>query len=219
MVAPVIRLVLADPQELFRDALSARLQSRPPFEVVGTTTTSDDIVDLCHRERPDVLLMDVDLPGRGAFDAAAEVHTQYPGIKIILLTEHLADVFVSQAMRIGATGYLLKSETFDSLCDAIHQAVNGHTFLSELVKERVLFDEAQSRYIARIDSDLHLLTNRQLEVLRHLARGDSVKEIAKQMHLSQKSVDSHKYRIMNKLKIHDRVELARFAIREGLMLP
>ena len=106
MVAPVIRLVLADPQELFRDALSARLQTRPPFEVVGTTTTSDDLVELCLQQRPDVLIMDVDLPGRGAFNAADEVHSQQPAIKIILLTEHLADVFVGQALRIGASGYL-----------------------------------------------------------------------------------------------------------------
>lgn len=219
MVTQVIRLVLADPCELIRDALAARLQSHPQFEVVGTTTSSDQVVQLCRKERPDVLVMDVDLPGRGTFDAADAVVSEHPQTKIVLLTEHLADIFVGQAMRIGAAGYLLKNETFDCLCHAIVDALRGQTYLSPPVMERVYFDNTESRYLPRIESDLTLLTNRQLEVLRHLARGDSVKEIAKQMHLSQKSVDSHKYRIMNKLRIHDRVELARFAIREGLMLP
>lgn len=219
MVSQQIRLVFADPCELIRDALAARLQSHPRIEVVGTTTTSDEIVQLCRKERPDVVVMDVDLPGRGTFDAAEAVVSERPQTKIVLLTEHLADVFVGQALRIGAAGYLLKNETFDCLCQAILDAVRGQTYLSPPVMERVYFDNAESRYLPRTESDLALLTNRQLEVLRHLARGDSVKEIAKQMHLSQKSVDSHKYRIMNKLRIHDRVELARFAIREGLMLP
>ncbi|HET6426633.1 MAG TPA: response regulator transcription factor [Planctomycetaceae bacterium] len=219
MVSQVIRLVLADSCELIRDAIAARLQTNPRFEVVGTTTSSDDLVQICRRERPDVLLMDVDLPGRGTFDAADAVLHERPQTKVVLLTEHLADIFVGQALRIGAAGYLLKSETYDCLCEAIEKAVSGQTYLSPPVKDRVYFDKTESRLVPRIESDLTLLTNRQLEVLRHLARGDSVKEIAKQMHLSQKSVDSHKYRIMNKLGIHDRVELARFAIREGLMLP
>lgn len=219
MVSEVIRMVLADPCELIRDALAARLQSHSSFEVVGTTTSSDEIVQICRRERPDVVVMDVDLPGRGTFDAADAVLSERPQTKIVLLTEHLADIFVGQALRIGAAGYLLKTETFDCLCRAITDAVRGQTYLSPPVMERVYFNNTESRYLPRMESDLTLLTNRQLEVLRHLARGDSVKEIAKQMHLSQKSVDSHKYRIMNKLRIHDRVELARFAIREGLMLP
>ncbi len=163
--------------------------------------------------------MDVNLPGRGTFDAAEAVLSESPELRIILLTDQLADIFVGQAMRIRAAGYLLKNENFDRLCQVIERAVEGETYLSPEVKERVYFDPTEARYLPRIESDLTLLTTRQLEVLRHLARGDSVKEIAKQMHLSQKSVDSHKYRIMSKLGIHDRVELARFAIREGLMLP
>jgi DNA-binding NarL/FixJ family response regulator len=214
-----IRIVLADPNELIRDALASRFHEHPRIQVVGTTTDADEVVDLCRRERPDVLVLDVNLHGRGSFDAAEAVLSERSQVKVILLTEYLADIFVGQALRIGAAGYLLKSETFDCLCQAIVIAVDGATYLSPPVKERVYFDKAEDRYLPRIESDLALLTNRQLEVLRHLARGDSVKEIAKQMHLSQKSVDSHKYRIMNKLGIHDRVELARFAIREGLMLP
>ncbi len=219
MVSERIRTVLADPHELFRDVLAARFESHPKIEVVGTTTDSDQLVQICRRERPQVVVMDVSLPGRGTFDAAEAILAERPQTKIILLTSHLADIFVGYALRLGASGYLLKDETFDRLCEAIESAVAGGTYFSPPVQDRVYFDEREARYVARIESDLALLTNRQLEVLRHLAHGESVKEIAKQMHLSQKSVDSHKYRIMNKLGIHDRVELARFAIREGLMLP
>lgn len=219
MVPDRIRVVLADPHELFRDALAARFQSHPRVEIVGTTTDSDQLVQICRHEKPQVVVTDVTLPGRGTFDAVEVILAERPQTKIVLLTAFLSDIFVGYAFRLGVAGYLLKTETFDCLAKAIELAVAGESYFSPKVKERIYFDEDEARYIARIESDLALLTNRQLEVLRHLARGDSVKEIAKQMHLSQKSVDSHKYRIMNKLGIHDRVELARFAIREGLMLP
>lgn len=219
MVSERIRIVLADPHELFRDALAARFESHPKIEVAGTTTDADQLVQICRRERPQVVVLEVNLPGRGTFDAAEAILAERPQTKVILLTAHLADIFIGYGLRLGVAGYLLKDETFDQLCKAIERAVAGETYFSRPIQERILFDESAARYVARIESDLALLTNRQLEVLRHLARGDSVKEIAKQMHLSQKSVDSHKYRIMNKLGIHDRVELARFAIREGLMLP
>ncbi len=219
MVSDRIRVVLADSLELFRDALTARFQSHPKIEVVGTTTDSDQLVQICRREKPQVVMTDVTLPGRGTFDALEAILSERPQTKVMLLTSHLSDIFVGYAFRLGVAGYVLKDETFEHLTNAIEQAAAGGSYYSPQVKERIYFDEAEARFVARIESDLAMLTNRQLEVLRHLARGDSVKEIAKQMHLSQKSVDSHKYRIMNKLGIHDRVELARFAIREGLMLP
>lgn len=219
MVPDRIRVVLADPQELFRDALAARFQGHPTIEIVGTTTDSDDLVQICRRDRPQVVVTDVTLPGRGSFDALEVILSERPQTRVVLLTGHVSDIFIGYAVRLGVAGYLLKEETFQDLVKAIERANAGEATFSARVKERVYFDTSEARYVARIESDLTLLTNRQLEVLRHLARGDSVKEIAKQMHLSQKSVDSHKYRIMNKLGIHDRVELARFAIREGLMLP
>ena len=106
-----------------------------------------------------------------------------------------------------------------NLSDAILRAVAGESSFSPEVLERLNFNQETKRYSLKVESSLSTLTGRQVEVLRHLARGESVKEIARLMHLSHKSVDSHKYRIMNKLGIHDRVELARFAIREGLLTP
>jgi DNA-binding NarL/FixJ family response regulator len=113
----------------------------------------------------------------------------------------------------------LKGEPIHNLAEAFLRAAAGEKTFSPAVAERLNYDPQTKRYSVKSETPLSSLTGRQLEVLRHLARGESVKEIARQMHLSQKSIDSHKYRIMNKLGIHDRVELARFAIREGLSNP
>jgi DNA-binding NarL/FixJ family response regulator len=113
----------------------------------------------------------------------------------------------------------MKGEPFQELVSAIERVAEGEWVFSQEVLDRLIFDQQSQEYAVRHESDLSALTSRQLEVLRHLACGQSVKEISQMMHLSQKSVDSHKYRIMNKLGIHDRVLLARFAIREGLMVP
>lgn len=219
MVPDRIRVVLADPQELFRDALAARLESQPSVDLTGSTTDSDELIQLCRRDRPDIVITEVSLTGRGTFDALETLLSERPQTKVILLSGHSSDIFIGYAVRLGVAAYVLKDETFERLLSVIQQVAAGDSYYSPTVKDRIYYDAEEERYMTRIESDLALLTNRQLEVLRHLARGDSVKEIAKQMHLSQKSVDSHKYRIMNKLGIHDRVELARFAIREGLMLP
>ncbi|HUQ70299.1 MAG TPA: response regulator transcription factor, partial [Planctomycetaceae bacterium] len=134
-------------------------------------------------------------------------------------TGFLADIFIEQSLKLGFSGYLLKSEPLRELVSAIERVAAGEPVFSQAVAERLTFDPDKSQYVVRHESDLSALTLRQLEVLRHLACGQSVKEISHMMKLSQKSVDSHKYRIMNKLGIHDRVLLARFAIREGLMVP
>jgi DNA-binding NarL/FixJ family response regulator len=214
-----IRVVLGDEHLLLMEALRERLETDPAIGVVGLATDSDQLVTIALEERPDLLILDVNLPGRGTFDAAQEIITALPKTRLLLLSGHLADIFIGQALQLRMAGYLLKQESFERLREGIHAAIRGELVLSKAVQERITYDPIERRRVPRSESDLSMLTGRQLEVLRHLARGQSVKEIAREMHLSQKSVDSHKYRIMNKLKIHDRVELARFAIREGLMLP
>ena len=214
-----IRVVLGDEHLLLMEALRDRLEADPAIGVVGIATDSDRLVEIALEERPDLLVLDVNLPGRGTFDAGQEIITSLPKTRLLFLSGYVADIFIGQALQLRMAGYLLKSESFERLREGIHSAMMGELVLSKAVQERIIFDPIQRRRVPRSESDLSNLTGRQLEVLRHLARGQSVKEIARVMHLSQKSVDSHKYRIMNKLGIHDRVELARFAIREGLMLP
>lgn len=214
-----IRVVLGDEHLLLMEALRDRLETDPAIGVVGIATDCDQLVKIAMEERPDLLILDVNLPGAGTFDAAEQIIAALPKTRLLVLSGYLADIFIGQALQLRMAGYLLKNESFERLREGIHSAMLGELVLSKAVQERITYDPIHRRRVPRSESDLSILTGRQLEVLRHLARGQSVKEIARIMHLSQKSVDSHKYRIMNKLKIHDRVELARFAIREGLMLP
>lgn len=201
------------------ESLSARLSVVPQIQVVGTALTCDEGFRVAIERKPDVVLLDVNLPGRGAFDLAEDLISRRPDTRLIFVTGYLADIYLEQALKLNASGYLLKGEPVHILAKAILSAMTDEKTFSADVAERLIFDAATEKYSVKSQSSLSSLTGRQIEVLKHLARGESVKEIAKQMHLSQKSVDSHKYRIMNKLGIHDRVELARFAIREGLSNP
>lgn len=215
----LIRVVLVDDHLMLVDSLVTRFQRDAEIEVVGTATNADDGLALILETEPDVVILDVELPGRGSFDIGEEISSRLKNTKMIFLTGYLSDIFIELALRVNAVGYLLKGEPIESLIHAIKKAARGEYCFSQSVQERLIFDHKKNRYSIQSESMLASLTSRQIEVLRHLARGKSVKEVARSMHLSEKSIDSHKYRIMHKLGIHDRVELARYSIREGLTLP
>ncbi|QDV15805.1 Transcriptional regulatory protein LiaR [Gimesia panareensis] len=215
----LIRIVLVDDHLMLVDSLVSRFHRDTDIEVVGTATNADDGLSLILETEPDVVILDVELPGRGSFDIAEEISSRLKNTKMIFLTGYLSDIFIELALRVNAVGYLLKGEPIESLIHAIKKAARGEYCFSQSVQERLIYDQKKNRYSIQSQSMLTSLTSRQIEVLRHLARGKSVKEVARSMHLSEKSIDSHKYRIMHKLGIHDRVELARYSIREGLTLP
>lgn len=219
MASVPIRVALLDDHLLLLDAVAERINSHPQMEVVVKATNADEGLRGILETRPDVAVLDVELPGRGVFEMAGEVRARQKNTKILFLTGYCSDVFIEHALRAKAHGYLIKGEPIEFLLDSILRVASGEKCFSQQVANRMDFDESRNRHTLRSDTPLSNLTSRQLEVLRHLARGESVKEVAKSMHLSQKSVDSHKYRIMHKLGIHDRVKLACYAIREGLSLP
>lgn len=214
-----LRIVIVDDHQLLLEAVRDRLNAHHGFEVVGTATDTDAGLLAVLESKPDVVLVDVDLPGRGIFDMVTDLKTRLRQTKVIFVSGFMSDVFIEHALRSKASGYLIKGEPLQTLISAIERAVAGEQVFSPSVLERLNFDTARNRYVLKTTLPTAGLTTRQLEVLRHLAKGESVKEVARVMHLSQKSVDSHKYRIMNKLGIHDRVELTRFAIREGMITP
>lgn len=215
----LIRIVLVDDHLMLVDSLVSSFHRDTQIEVVGTATNADEGLSLILETEPDVVILDVELPGRGSFDIAEEITSRLKNTKMIFLTGYLSDIFIELALRVNAVGYLLKGEPIESLIHAIKKAARGEYCFSQSVQERLVYDQKRNRYSIQSQSMLTSLTSRQIEVLRHLARGKSVKEVARSMHLSEKSIDSHKYRIMHKLGIHDRVELARYSIREGLTLP
>tara|TARA_R110002072_G_scaffold13481_2_gene56816 strand:- start:7708 stop:8346 length:639 start_codon:yes stop_codon:yes gene_type:complete len=209
-------VVVVDDHRVIVESLSALLDLLPDFTVVGTATAVDEGAEIVLRTRPDVALFDVDFPGRDSFDVMPQLMKRLPSTRMAFLTAHLSDVFVSQAIRMDVGGYLLKDEPSAEVCAAIKRLHAGEYVFSDAVRDRLTWDSVSGRYTVRADSMLCGLSVQQLTILRHLARGESVKEIARILGRSEKSIDSHKYRIMHRLGIHDRVELCRYAIREGL---
>ncbi len=212
-----IRVVLIDSQQLMLECLRDRLNSELTIHVVGTAANSDDGTRVVDELLPDIVVVEMELPGRGVFESINELRTRHRQIKILILTSLQSDILLAHAIQVKANGYVLKTEPLSVVIAAIHAVSQGHPVFSELIRSRLDFDSEQNSYSLKTNQAAADLTARQLEVLRHLARGASVKEVAKLMHLSQKSVDSHKYRIMNKLGIHDRVDLTRYAIREQII--
>lgn len=211
------KIVLIDEQPILLDALSRKLNEVPGFEVIAAFSHSDRAFFEIMNRRPDLVLMDLEIPGRGAIEVAEQVASRLPATRTIFFTQYDTDIFIDIAIRLGVGGYLLKTEPVEWVVEAIQQISQGETIYSEKIQGRLHYDRDARQYTVKTQSFFSGLTLRQIQVLRHLARGESVKDVAKLMMLSERAIESHKYRIMQKMGIHDRVVLTRFAIREGLM--
>lgn len=222
-VSDSIRLLLADDHTLLRETLCARLRDEADIEVLAAAGDADEALRLATEHRPDVVLLDIDMPGIISFDAAREIRHRSAGTKVVFLSAFANDRHIESALRAGAISYLTKDEPVETVIDAIRRAARGVGYFSPRIRERLTIDAGNHVTLTR-EGDaagprLASLTDRELEVLRYLARGMAKKEIAKIIHRSYSTVDKHVENLMNKLDIHDRVELARFAIREGLAQP
>jgi len=214
-----IRVILADDHALVRSTLAAWMRGTNDLTVVAEVRVADDAVTECIRLLPDVLVLDIDMPGLSAFDAARTVTSRCPGTRIVFLSAFLHDRYIEEALAVGASGYVTKGQPPQAIADAVRTAASGGTYFSPEVQARLVVDTGGVRLAGQPHTKFATLTPRELEILRYIARGMSKKEIAETIHLSVKTVDNHSTSLMSKLDIHDRVELARFAIREGLAEP
>lgn len=212
-------LLLADDHTLVREMLQERLAREPDMQVVGTVDNADAAVTEAVHHQPDIVLMDIDMPGLLCFDAAKTIRARCPDTLIIFLSAFFHDNYIDQALSVEAAGYLSKNESPATIIAAIRTVADGGCHFSPEVQDRIIvgFDGIRLAQTAR--SRASMLTPRELEVLRYIARGMSQKEMGKIMHLSAKTVHCHCTKLMTKLNIHDRVDLARYAIREGLAEP
>ncbi|MFO1094931.1 MAG: response regulator transcription factor [Planctomycetaceae bacterium] len=215
----MIRTILLDDTPLVLEAVADRFRREPGFELVGTASDCDSALPRIAEVEPDLVVMETSLPGRGAFELAAEILRTHRATRVVILTDCLCDVFIDAALRAGASGYLLKDESFETLFDNLRRIARGERKYSPKVLRRLNRNARQTWLQSQSAACLSALTHQQLEAVRHLARGDSVKEVAGKLDLSPRSIEGLKYRIMQQLGVHDRVALARFAIREGLTLP
>ena len=209
------RILLVDDHELVRSALRGMLDRDDAFEVVGEAGDAEEALELAISCKPDILIIDIDMPGMICFDAVKQMMTRLADLSVIFLSAFFHDHYIEQALAVGAKGYVVKGDPPRILFEALHEVARGGAYFSQEVRSRFALgpDGHPSKGGQTVTSTL---TNREVEVLRYLARGLSKKEIAKTMHLSVKTVEHHSASVMRKLDIHDRVELARYAIREGL---
>ena len=212
----LISALLVDDHAMVRETLGDRLDREPDIEVVGIAEDAGAAVGLAVKVRPLVILMDIDMPGLLCFDAARTIQTQCPDTRIIFLSAFFNDRYIEEALACGACGYITKNEAAGSVVRAVREVATGGAYFSPDVRSRIIVGPTGPRLASRQHSRLSSLTPREIDILRYVAKGMSKREIANTAHISVKTVENHCTHLMAKLDIHDRVELARFAIREGL---
>lgn len=206
-------VVIADDHPLIRASVVSLLENAADLKVVGAVGTADEALRLTATERPDIVVLDINMPGVDAYQAAGEVRQIHAETKVLFLTAHESDTAIERANAAGAVGFVSKFDDPNEVVTAIREALAGRTYFSESVRERLATAGPQGSG----DSKLSQLSARELETLRYVAKGLAKKEIAPLMHISVKTVDKHVTQLMSKLGIHDRVGLARYAIREGIV--
>lgn len=211
-----ISILLVDDHALLRETVADRLRSEKGMTVVGTVSNAGEAVVQTEQLKPDVVLMDIDMPGKTCFDAAREIRVLCPHTCIIFLSAFFHDRYIQDALAAGATGYVTKDESPEILVEAIRLAVSDIAYFSPQVQSRIVVTDTSVTLAEQPTSRISLLTKREIEALRYIARGLSRTEIADMMQITLKTLDKHFSQIKMKLQIHERVELARFALREGL---
>ncbi len=213
-----VRILLADDHTLMRQGLRALLLSQPGVEVVGEAGDGRTTVQLADELHPDVVIMDISMPDLNGIEATRQVVSQSGQTRVVALSMHSDRRFVTQVLRAGASGYLLKDCAFEELARAIRAVLAGQTYLSPGIAGPVVEDYLRqlSGADAKAASDL---SSREREILQLLAEGHASKEIATQLNLSVKTVDHHRRRVMDKIGARGLADLTKYAIREGLTSP
>jgi DNA-binding NarL/FixJ family response regulator len=212
-----MRVMCVDDHAFLIEGLRARLLAESGMVFVGSRHTLDGLPAEVERLSPDVLLVDVEVPGPDVFQVIAQFRRARPGMYVVVLSAHVRDRYIDNAINAGANGYLAKTADPSAIIDALRRLRAGEFVVSPGVESRVQTHRAAEAASPRIISKLRTLTPREQQILRMIGLGQSRTEIAAAIHRSPKTVDAHRAAIMEKLGIHDRVELARYAIREGLV--
>ena len=212
-----IRILLADDHQVLRSGLRALLNMEPDLDVVGEASNGIEAVKLAETLRPDIIVMDVSMPEMDGLKAAEEIQSLGLQSKIVILTVHADEQYLFQTLKAGASGYVHKSSADSELIDAIRTANRGDVFLYPSTIKKLL--EEYLRGEAREADDKDPLTNREREVLKATVEGYTNNEIAEQLVISPKTVDTYRQRIMEKLNLHHRSELIRYALKRGYLVP
>jgi DNA-binding NarL/FixJ family response regulator len=210
-----VRVLLADDHQLFRQCLRTTLAADAEIEVVGEAENGRHAVELARQLVPDVLVMDISMPDLNGVDATQQIKERCPDVRVLALSAHSDPRYVTNILAAGAAGYILKDCAFEELCRAIHAVANKQVYLSPAIAGGVV-DTSLGHGPADGASGVATLTPRHREVLQLLAEGLNTKQIAARLHLSTKTIESHRTQIMKRLGFQGIADLTRYAIREGL---
>ena len=208
-----IRVVLADDHVLVRQGLKSLLE-REGFQVVAEASDGQEVVRLVESLQPDIAVVDIRMPILNGLNAARELKRSCPKTKVILLTQHDEDQYVSEAIETGVMGYVLKNQIASDLLQAIQQVSRNHVYLSPGISRAVM-----EAYRTKSGQPADRLTLREKQVLQLIAEGKSTKDVASLLGISVKTAETHRTRLMQKLDIHETASLVRYAVRQGIVQP
>jgi len=210
-----MKILLCDDQAVIRDGLEMLLNLEKDFQVVGVAQDGAEAVELAAQKQPDLILMDLKMPIMNGIEATREIRAKFPNIKILVLTTYDDDEWVFDAIRAGASGYLLKDTPRQKIVEAIRGTMEGKSFVDPAIAGKLL-NQVASKQTQPTSILTDKLTERELGVLRLIAKGINNSEIAAQLHLSEGTVRNHVSAILEKLGVSDRTQAAVIAIQHGL---
>jgi DNA-binding NarL/FixJ family response regulator len=213
----VTRILVADDFPVVRSGLRRLLDAKPDLEVVAEAADGHEAVEIALKEDIHLAILDVSMPRMTGIQAAAELHKRKPEIRVLMLSMHDSEQFLFEALKAGASGYVLKSGADTDIVDACRAAMRGDSFLYPSAVTTLVRDYVERG--GRGEEQFDVLTPRELEVLKLIAEAHTSKEIAQLLFISIKTVERHRQNILDKLGMRDRVELTRYAIRRGLIQP
>ena len=216
-MTPKIRVLVVDDHTLFRQGIVGLLDSQPDIEVVGQAGEAQGAMDAAVRLSPDILLMDVTMPGTSGLDAAAEIKSRCPSLQILILTIHDREDYLFRALRAGASGYVLKGADIHDLLTAVRTAHQGEIYLYPSVTKQLVGEYLRQARSGEEQATHDQLSKREREILRFIAEGKTTPEIAATLFLSPHTVQSHRDHIMTKLDLHSKAALIKYAIAKGLI--
>jgi DNA-binding NarL/FixJ family response regulator len=209
-------MVIADDHEVLREALLGYATQHAGYEITGSVSDAQSAVSACARQQPDLLLLDIEMPGRDPLAAIADIKAASPRTKVVILSGYCRDTFIQAALRGGVNGYLLKSDATASIFASLARVVEGGSAFSKQVYDRIVAGREDRGVESSGRTRLTDLTPRELEVLRYIGRGLANEQMAKTMTLSKRTVERHVARLMDSLAIRDRSSLQRFAVEQGV---